>query len=584
MAALPELLTEPATAVAHLTSDRLADFGAWCAQPRGDRALDVESTGLDVRAPGFFVTHLALGASDGSAWVVDGRDEETLVAALRIAWRAGPWWAHNATYDATALAAVTGLRLRGLNCTLVLTRTLSPETIDSGGASLKALRPATERALERLAQRWGQVTGHDARLEERAWLTAAVTTLSFDDPALLDYVSTDAVECARLVGAWRDAAPKVQRSAAVRENKTEDLWRWVANRGYRVDTEMLRTELESLAGARRACILKHGVDLTSNSDDTRRWVLRRGIVITDLDGKPTLSHKHHSRVVVPPEAAADWSAFQEIRERSRTTSKLAELNRRTGPTGRVYPRIRGIGAHTGRMSIGGPALQNLPGPLRGLLLAEPGHVLVGCDLDRVEPRVVAALSGDQGLIEAVQHDVYTELAASVWGEGSRDSAEARKVAKTGFLAMLYGQGPRSLAASLAITEAEARDVLDGLALAYPDMAAWMRELKTEARSGRSLATAFGRPLPPTSDKPYRAVNWIVQGTAADLFKIMTIKVAEGLGRDALWLPVHDELIVQVPEGNEQPALRVMAEAMCTELNGVSIMGTPEVIGSRWAKI
>ena len=76
----------------------------------------------------------------------------------------------------------------------------------------------------------------------------------------------------------------------------------------------------------------------------------------------------------------------------------------------------------------------------------------------------------------------------------------------------------------------------------------------------------------------------MQGTAADLFKRITVDVADRLGREFLWLPVHDELIVQVPVGTEGRALDVLGSAMTTELLGVPISGTPAVIGDRWGKL
>ncbi|WP_160664991.1 DNA polymerase [Pseudarthrobacter sp. ATCC 49987] len=130
---------------------------------------------------------------------------------------------------------------------------------------------------------------------------------------------------------------------------------------------------------------------------------------------------------------------------AQTASKLRELSEKQ-INGRIHPTIKGIGAHTGRMSIGKPAIQNIPTNLRRLLLAEEGHVLVGCDLNRVEPCVIAAMSGDEALIEAVKADVYIELAVAVYGKDKREAIVAasrtdagspeRKIAKTALLAMI----------------------------------------------------------------------------------------------------------------------------------------------------
>ena len=567
------------------TKSDLTEFNKWLNEGHGVRALDTETTGLDTRAADFNVRQIAFGAADGSAFVVNGTDSDFARTVIRLAIHSGlRWWAHNATYDAAAIKSAYGLKLRGLQCSLVLTRTLQPAIIGTSNGSLKTLRPATQFALDRLAIHWSAKSGVPVTAErEHSWLPACVAALPPADAVLLEYAATDAVECARLVAGWSERVGKETRHLALLETRIEDLWRWPAAHGYRLDTEMLQSEMSKLEAARATSLQRWGVDLTTASNATREWVRSRGILIVDGGGKETLSHKCYDKAYIPPEAAEDWESFRRIREVSQTANKLNELARLVDDDNRIYPSIHGIGAHTGRMSIGKPALQNLPAPLRGLLMADESYVLVGCDLDRVEPRVIAALSDDVALTEAVQQDVYTELAVGVWGEEARGDDSRRKIAKTAFLAMAYGQGVTSLSRNLGITVTEANEVLSGLRDAYPTMTRWMNGVKKAARDGLPLQTAYGRPLPPTPDKPYRAVNWVIQGTAADLFKRITVKVAETLGRDALWLPVHDELIVQAKAGEEQAALEALRDAMTTEINGVPITGTPVVIGTSWGK-
>src|SRR5690606_33724428 len=102
----------------------------------------------------------------------------------------------------------------------------------------------------------------------------------------------------------------------------------------------------------------------------------RGIRITDpKTGKPTLSHKHYDRAHVPGAVRDDWAEFKRVREIGAVANKVTEIGGLLAASsdGRLHPSIRGLGAHTGRMSVGSPALQNLPEDLRPLLLADPGH-------------------------------------------------------------------------------------------------------------------------------------------------------------------------------------------------------------------
>lgn len=576
----------------------------------GVLGFDTETTGLDFHAADFAVRQICFGTSTGHAVVIDGSAPGLVLACLAAAVKSGRQiWAHNATYDAGAIFAHYRVRLRKLRCSLVLTRALSPDVIGTQGGSLKDLRPATQEALDRLSEYYHRRCGEAVvQRSEHAWLPRAVALLPADDPILLEYVATDSIECARLVADWYaatedptdipsdtgsfgNAAVSVATrwSTALLETEIEDLWRWPATRGYRLDMAELGHQLNVLETSRHQGIRRHGLDLTANTDATRQWIMSRGIRVQDLDGKATLSHKYYKQAFVPSDAAGDWAEFKSVREVAQTASKLNELRERQ-VGGRIHPSIRSIGAITGRMSIGKPAIQNIPTGLRKLLLAEEGHVLVGCDLNRVEPCVLAAMSQDEALMEAVRGDVYIELAVAVYGEENRDrivsesgsdaGSPERKIAKTALLAMIYGQGPASLAGNLNISPAEAQNVISSLRGAYPTMNRWIGDIKYRAKRGDAMTTFFGRPLAGTSQKPYRMVNWMVQGTAADLFKQITLRVAAELPKDALFLPVHDELVVQVEAGREGHAIEVLGEAMTTEMSGVPITGTPVVLGDR----
>jgi len=563
----------------------IEEMTGWLSEDHGTLAVDTETTGLDVDADGFAVRQVCIGASDGTAWVLDGADRDLARAALTAAVRSGkPLWAHNATYDWNVIRAVYGMRLNGLRCSLAFTRTFDPGLIETGGGSLKVLRPATQAALDQLAAHWSRIGGTPVSADDgHSWLADAVVGLASDDPVLLRYVATDAIECARLVDQWRrDVPDRDERRCGAREVKVEDLWRIPSSRGYVVDTAMLDQELAKLDDTRAEVVARWGVDLTGTSNAVRAWVAERGIEITDRYGKPTLSWKAFPFAEVPESAQEDWREFVAAREVGRNANKLNEIDGALR-SDRVYPSIRGLGAKTGRMAMSRPALQNLPEKLRPLLLADPGMVLVGCDLDRVEPRVIAALTQDEALVEAVQQDVYTELALSIYGAEAEGNPRLRKIAKTAFLAIAYGEGLHSLAFNLGVPVSEAKQVLAGIRRAYPRMAQWMTRVKRDAEHGRDLHTAYGRLLPRTPEKPYRAVNWLIQGTAADLFKIITVEVAEVMGRHALWMPMHDELVLQVTPDRAEEACDVLRQAMTTELDGVPITGTPVVLGERWGK-
>ncbi len=569
----------------------------WLGEEHGTLALDTETTntatgdGRDIWAAGFRCTQVALCAADGSGFVLDG----DAVALVRDALACLPptlrVWAHNASFDRDVLTAAYGV-LPGLLDSVTLAHALRPELIGgrNGGAGLKVLRPETRHAQDRLRAHWEGITGGE--VDDAGWLSAATAGLPADDSALLAYVSADAVETARLVDELREGADKDARAAALLESQVDRIWHRATLRGFRVDADRLGVEVAKLEEVRVACVARFGVDLTSASDATRTWVLSRGIRIQDGKGKATLAKDFYASAFVPPEAAEDWAAFLEIRRAGAARNALTGFQS-SMVNGRIHSRFAVLGAVTGRTISSGPNLQNIAPSLRPIFTADEGMTLLGADFDSVEPRVMAAMSEDAAALAAVQaQDVYTELAVQVWGASARGDKALRAQAKTSFLAVGYGQGAPALAAQLGIPLEEAEQLKRNFRRQFPVMLTWGRSVVAAAEAGRHQVTGYGRYLPlpqeecPTSPRPYRAVNWVVQGTGADVLKQVTARVAERLGPQALWVPIHDELILQVPdtaEGRER-GLAALREAMNFDFRGVPITATPEIIGPRWYKL
>jgi DNA polymerase I-like protein with 3'-5' exonuclease and polymerase domains len=364
----------------------------------------------------------------------------------------------------------------------------------------------------------------------------------------------------------------------MREQEIDALWRQRTGNGIRTDSATVEQELAVLDQARARLAEAAGVDLARNSHATRAWVLDRGITIVDQAGKPTHAHRSFAEAKVPPGAEADWALFLRAREISRTENKVRELSQSV-ISGRVWPEIHTIGAVTGRMSISDPALQNLPADVRRVLMADEGNVLVGCDLDRVEPRTLAALSGDGALVEAVKGDVYMVLAREIWGAAA--GTGHRAAAKTALLATIYGQGTASLARRLKVEPREAANIRAGMRRAWPTAMRWLDGRQAAAERGERQYSWAGRPLPISHEAPYRAANHAIQSSAADLFKLLTLQVAANLPTGAtVFLPIHDELIVECPKGLADEVVVVLGEQMRAEINGVEIAGAPVVLGGR----
>jgi DNA polymerase I-like protein with 3'-5' exonuclease and polymerase domains len=126
---------------------------------------------------------------------------------------------------------------------------------------------------------------------------------------------------------------------------------------------------------------------------------------------------------------------------------------------------------------------------------------------------------------------------------------------------------------------------------YPAFANWKRETKARAERGEQLTTHGGRPLPMFAfGEARKAVAYVIQGSAADLFKCMTREVALQIrkrqSQAKLWLPLHDELVLSVPDDDTEVSLAcaILTDCMTAEINGVTVSGKPESIGRSWRKL
>lgn len=566
----------------------------WLSAGRSSLAFDTETTGLDVFEPGFTVGVCAFADRDGNVFAFDGRNTLTARAAIRLAFGSGRnIWAHNAKYDAWVIRRTLTLKLTSLRCSEVAARTARPGLMSY---SLKKLRPTTQAAQDALKARWQELSPARVIGGERSWLPVAVRHMPADDPAMLAYVAEDAVETARLVqelAADREVRPFIETELAA-----DQLWRWTGYAGLNVDTGFVAAQLVVLEEEKAAAEERFGLAPWANTNARREWVADRGIVLPlTQKGGPSFEKKLRSKTQVPDDQIEAWAEFTAAIDLNGTVSKLNELLRKAGAAGVVHPGINVNRARTGRMSVQDPALQNLKGSLRQSLLARPGFVLVGADLSHVEPSIMAAVSQDALLARHcdADHDVYVETAAVVWGDGARatnpdggltaEAARFRKKAKVVFLALGYGMGDASFGTLLGVSKGEAKVVRAKVLGVYRDLGAWIQRTRRAAKQGQVPRTLSGRPLPLCpGDLAYRATNFVIQGSAKDVFSGMVTAVAARLPAGArLWLPVHDELVVECLPADVRLVGEILAECMQATIGAVHIHGSPEYIGPRWAK-
>jgi DNA polymerase-1 len=252
--------------------------------------------------------------------------------------------------------------------------------------------------------------------------------------------------------------------------------------------------------------------------------------------------------------------------KSTYTDKLPEqINARTG---RVHTSYHQAVAATGRLSSQDPNLQNIPirtaegRRIRQAFIAPEGHVLLAADYSQIELRIMAHLSGDDGLLRAFANDldIHQATAAEVFGSPLESvTPDQRRSAKAINFGLIYGMSAFGLAKQLAIPRGAAQEYIDLYFARYPGVKRYMEETRAQAKAQGYVETVFGRRLylPDINarNKQFQqaaeraAINAPMQGTAADIIKRAMIAVdAWCLAADRgarLIMQVHDELVLEV---------------------------------------
>ncbi len=256
-------------------------------------------------------------------------------------------------------------------------------------------------------------------------------------------------------------------------------------------------------------------------------------------------------------------------------------------TGRLHTSYNQTGTTTGRLSSSNPNLQNIPirtelgRRVRRAFVAEPGWRLIGADYSQVELRVMAHISGDEGLLGAFarDEDVHASTAAAITNVPLAEvTSDMRRVAKAVNFGLSYGQTAYGLSNATGMTQAEAEDFIKTYFERFPRMREYIDTTKALATRQGYVETLLGRrcyfpELLPGSSAPHNvrqsveraAINAPIQGTAADIINIATIRLHRALQerglRARMILQVHDELVVEAPEEEVVTVAPLMREVM-----------------------
>ncbi len=256
-------------------------------------------------------------------------------------------------------------------------------------------------------------------------------------------------------------------------------------------------------------------------------------------------------------------------------------------TGRVHTSFNQAGSETGRISSNNPNLQNIPirselgREIRRAFVAPPGCKLLAADYSQVELRILAHVSQDETMLAAFRagEDIHRTTAAKIYGVPLADvTDDQRAIAKMVNFATSYGVSAFGLSSRTELSRSEAQAFLEAYFETYPGIRRYVDETIATARRQGYVETLLGRrryfPILTDGGRGGRneqmgaeraAINHPIQGSAADIIKIAMVRLHNALRERGLasrmLLQVHDELVLEVPDGEVAEAAALVKSVM-----------------------
>jgi DNA polymerase-1 len=537
-------------------------------------AFDTETTSLDYMQAEIVGLSFALAAGDAAylplahryVGAPDQLERTDTLAALK------PWLenpaahkvGHHLKYDAHVLAN-HGIRLAGMRYDTMLESYVLDST-------------ATRHDLDSVAKKYlGVDTIHFEDVAGKGAKQITFDQVSVEQAS--EYAAEDADITLRLhrqLWPRLAAVPGLVELYEYIEQPLVPVLTRMEETGVLVDTRLLRTMsgefAEKMAALEKAAHLEAGHPFNLNSPKQLQAVLFDELKLPVRQYTPTKQPSTNEEALAEladeyplPRLILDYRSLSKLK--STYTDKLPELV--CARTGRIHTSYHQAVAATGRLSSSDPNLQNIPirseegRRIRQAFVARKGCVLLAADYSQIELRIMAHLSGDEGLLGAFaeDRDIHQATAAEVFDTPLAEvTKDQRRSAKAINFGLIYGMSAFGLARQLGISREEAQRYVDLYFLRYPGVKAYMERTRAQAREQGYVETVFGRRLylpdiraRQQAQRQYAersAINAPMQGTAADIIKRAMISTDAWLQQSdtgaRLIMQVHDELVLEVP--------------------------------------
>jgi DNA polymerase I len=567
--------------------DEALAFKRWLGERRPILAIDTETSGLK---PWKDHVRLIQFGDRMQGWTIRW-DRWAGVALEVFKDYSGEYVGHNMKFDLQMIERWCGVTIpwSRVHDTAIMARLIDP----TGPRGLKSIAPML---IDRKAA-VGEAMLEKA-MTEHGWTWA---TIPYEVPVYSVYAAMDTVLTARL---WEIMYPRTKQTCPLAYDLERAFTAAVMRmeqRGSLIDRPYAEETAESfdryVDEAGQWCRTNYGVEPGSNQKVIDRMQqdgvefrkrTRGGALSLDAEVLESITHP-----------------LAQVVLQRRKVQKIASTYLRNfllmgADDNIVRPIMDTQGAATGRMSM--ELLQTLPrrsetNPLaitvRNCIRAREGNVLMMCDFDQIEMRVLAHLASDAGLAQAfTEGDFFANVARQIFGDPTIVKGdERRQRTKNAMYAKAYGAGLEKFALTAGATIEQAQTVWQGIDQQFPGIKSLQRQVEQVAteradREGRPyvLSPLTRQPYyPKDDDRAYALVNYLIQGTAASVLKMKTVELAlAGVG-DYLTLLVHDEVIGDVPVEHAHEVAQIMQQTMNdSTLFTVPITAAVE-LGYRWGE-
>lgn len=584
----------------------------WCASQRL-LATDTEGTGLDQYAPGFRVRLAQFGSASASYVLPVDQFRAATIDILKHPRQLGI----NVPFDAISLhvaqlADAFDLQARTVDVGLI-SRLIDPRRKGEGGA--------IGNRQEELAAAYVDECVYEledslhAEFKRLGFLRSeGYARIPLDNPVYQLYSGMDPILLSRVFPIlYKELKALPSYGLLQFEKNVQRVCMRMEMRGLRVDrayAEKLGAELEAERVENVEKAARYGVVNVNSTKQVAEALVGAGEELTKTTASGALQVDKTVLAVLADVNVRTWerigarepnpladAAMHAKRASKWKTAFVEPMLNDLGIDGRRHIKINSLAARTSRQSITG-GLHQLPSSdnrVRGMVIAEEGHVFIASDYSSMEMRVLAGLADVAVLKQAVidKRDLHCSIAAYIhgadfedrWRQGDPDAVRIRGSIKVAGLATIFGGGKNAIATQTGMSLGDAAQIQTDFFTACPEVRKYGNSLQREAMSnGGHIVSATGRVLPCDRDRTYALTNYSIQSVSADIFKDAGLRIeAAGMGAQ-LVLPFHDEYIAESKEEDAEADAAKLAGLMTTELFGVALDAEAKVIGKRWKKV